>query len=163
MAKQHSPRFLAIVESARSKIGECSADDLPELIDSGGVIIDVRERYEFDSGHLIGAIHIGKGVIERDIEKHNFSTEEKLILYCGGGFRSAIAAKSLRFKSKHVALGMISTTFFPEDVEDERFARCSGGIGGLSLIHARSFLNIISLSLFYSAKKCVSLRQSLLI
>ena len=96
MAKQHSPRFLAIVESARRKIGECSADDLPELIDSGGVIIDVRERYEFDSGHLIGAIHIGKGVIERDIEKHNFSTEEKLILYCGGGFRSAIAAKSLQ-------------------------------------------------------------------
>ncbi len=96
MAKQHSPRFLAIVESARNEIGECSVDDLPALIDSGSVIIDVREQHEFDSGHLIGAIHLGKGVIERDIEKHNFSTEEKLILYCGGGFRSAIAAKSLQ-------------------------------------------------------------------
>ncbi|MEC8540514.1 MAG: rhodanese-like domain-containing protein [Candidatus Thermoplasmatota archaeon] len=96
MAKQHSPRFLAIVESARNEIGECSVDDLPALIDSGSVIIDVREQHEFDSGHLIGAIHLGKGVIERDIEKHNFSTEQKLILYCGGGFRSAIAAKSLQ-------------------------------------------------------------------
>ncbi len=96
MAKQHSPRFLAIVESVRNEIGECSVDDLPALIDSGSVIIDVREQHEFDSGHLIGAIHLGKGVIERDIEKHNFSTEQKLILYCGGGFRSAIAAKSLQ-------------------------------------------------------------------
>ena len=96
MAKQHSPRFLAIVESARNEIGECSVDNLPALIDSGSVIIDVREQHEFDSGHLIGAIHLGKGVIERDIEKHNFSTEQKLILYCGGGFRSAIAAKSLQ-------------------------------------------------------------------
>tara|TARA_B100000161_G_scaffold192573_1_gene139658 strand:+ start:637 stop:1005 length:369 start_codon:yes stop_codon:yes gene_type:complete len=96
MAKQHSPRFLAIVESARNEIGECSVEDLPALIDSGSVIIDVREQHEFDSGHLIGAIHLGKGVIERDIEKHNFSTEQKLILYCGGGFRSAIAAKSLQ-------------------------------------------------------------------
>ena len=96
MAKQHSPRVLAIVESARNEIGECSVDDLPALIDSGSVIIDVREQHEFDSGHLIGAIHLGKGVIERDIEKHNFNTEQKLILYCGGGFRSAIAAKSLQ-------------------------------------------------------------------
>jgi len=96
MAKKHNPRFLAIVESAREEISECSAGDLPELIEQGAVIIDVRENHEYESGHLSGAIHIGKGVIERDIEKFDFSTSTKLVLYCGGGFRSAIAAKSLK-------------------------------------------------------------------
>ena len=95
MAKKHNPRFLAIVEAAREEISECSASDLPELIELGAVIIDVRENHEYESGHLSGAIHIGKGVIERDIEKFDFSTSTKLVLYCGGGFRSAIAAKSL--------------------------------------------------------------------
>lgn len=96
MAKKHNPRFLAIVEAAREEISECSASDLPELIEQGAVIIDVRENHEYESGHLSGAIHIGKGVIERDIEKFDFSTSTKLVLYCGGGFRSAIAAKSLK-------------------------------------------------------------------
>ena len=95
MAKKHSPRFLNIVEDARSKISECLASDLLELIEQGAIVIDVREKHEFESGHFSGAIHIGKGVIERDIEKFEFSTSTKLVLYCGGGFRSAIAAKSL--------------------------------------------------------------------
>ena len=90
MAKQHSPRFLAIVEAARSEIGECSAEELPELIEAGAVVIDVRENHEFEAGHLTDAIHIGKGVIERDIEKSGFEDSQKIILYCGGGFRSAI-------------------------------------------------------------------------
>jgi len=96
MAKKHSPRFLSIVEDARSEISECLAGDLLELIEQGAVVIDVRERHEFEAGHFTGAIHIGKGVIERDIEKFDFSTSTKLVLYCGGGFRSAIAAKSLK-------------------------------------------------------------------
>ena len=96
MAKKHNPRFLSIVEAAREEISECSASDLPELIEQGAVIIDVRENHEYESGHLSGAIHIGKGVIERDIEKFDFPTSTKLVLYCGGGFRSAIAAKSLK-------------------------------------------------------------------
>ena len=96
MAKKHNPRFLAIVEAAREEISECSASDLLKLIEQGAVIIDVRENHEYESGHLSGAIHIGKGVIERDIEKFDFSTSTKLVLYCGGGFRSAIAAKSLK-------------------------------------------------------------------
>ena len=96
MAKQHSPRFLAIVEAARSEISECSAEELPELIEAGAVVIDVRENHEFEAGHLTDAIHIGKGVIERDIEKSGFEDSQKIILYCGGGFRSAIAAKSLQ-------------------------------------------------------------------
>ena len=96
MAKKHSPRFLAIVEAARSEISECSAAELSELVKQGAVVIDVREQHEFAAGHFSGAIHIGKGVIERDIERHDFAETDKLILYCGGGFRSAIAAKSLQ-------------------------------------------------------------------
>ena len=95
MAKKHSPRFLAIVNAARNEIEECDASDLPELISDGAVLIDVRERHEFEAGHHVDAIHIGKGVIERDIEKQDFDLEQKIVLYCGGGFRSAIAAKSL--------------------------------------------------------------------
>ena len=96
MAKKHSPRFLAIVEAARSEISECSAAELSELVKQGAMVIDVREQHEFAAGHFSGALHIGKGVIERDIEKHDFAQNDKLILYCGGGFRSAIAAKSLQ-------------------------------------------------------------------
>ena len=96
MAKKHSPRFLAIVEAARAEIVECLAADLTELTEAGAVVIDVREQHEFEAGHLAGAIHIGKGVLERDVEKFDFSTSTKLVLYCGGGFRSAIAAKSLQ-------------------------------------------------------------------
>ena len=96
MAKKHSPRFLAIVEAARSEISECSAAELSEFVKQGAVVIDVREQHEFAAGHFSGAIHVGKGVIERDIEKHDFAQNDKLILYCGGGFRSAIAAKSLQ-------------------------------------------------------------------
>ena len=95
MAKKHSPRFLAAVEDARAKISECLASDLSKLVSEGAVVIDVRERHEYEAGHYVEAIHIGKGVIERDIEKHDFDIGQKIVLYCGGGFRSAIAAKSL--------------------------------------------------------------------
>ena len=95
MAKKHSPRFLAIVNAARDEIQECNASDLPRLIGNGAVLIDVREQHEFEAGHHVDAIHIGKGVIERDIEKQEFDINQQIVLYCGGGFRSAIAAKSL--------------------------------------------------------------------
>ena len=98
MAKKHSPRFLAIVEAARDEIAECEASDVRTMMEDGGslVVIDVRERHEFEAGHLAGAVHIGKGVIERDVEKHEFADDARIVLYCGGGFRSAIAAKSLQ-------------------------------------------------------------------
>ena len=96
MAKKHTPRFLAIVENARAKISECSASELSKLVSEGAVVIDVREQHEFEAGHYVDAIHIGKGVIERDIEKQGFEIKQKIVLYCGGGFRSAIAAKSLQ-------------------------------------------------------------------
>jgi rhodanese-related sulfurtransferase len=98
MAKTHSPRFLSIVEQARAQIPECEAPDLRAMCADGErlVVIDVRERHEYEAGHLVGAIHIGKGVLERDIEKHDLSEDSRLVLYCGGGFRSAIAALSLK-------------------------------------------------------------------
>ena len=98
MAKKHNPRFLESVNAAREIIAECSSNELNSLIKENKkmVIIDVRERHEFEAGHLEGAIHIGKGVLERDIEDHEISDDEHIILYCGGGFRSALAAKSLQ-------------------------------------------------------------------
>ena len=98
MAKTHSPKFLSIVEQARSMIPECDAVQLREMLAEGQplVVLDVRERHEYEAGRLAGSIHIGKGVIERDIEKHDFDDDARLVLYCGGGFRSAIAARSLK-------------------------------------------------------------------
>ncbi len=98
MAKKHNPRFLAIVEVARREINECEAGDLRVMLDDGAplVVIDVRERHEFEAGHFEGAVHIGKGVIERDIEKQDLVDDARIVLYCGGGYRSAIAAKSLQ-------------------------------------------------------------------
>lgn len=79
-------------------IPECDAVQLREMLADGHplVVLDVREAHEFEAGHLTGSIHIGKGVLERDIEKHGFSDDARLVLYCGGGFRSAIAAQSLK-------------------------------------------------------------------
>ena len=98
MAKTHSPKFLEIVEAARASIPECNASDLRAMLMDGSplYVIDVRERHEFEAGHLEGSLHIGKGVLERDIEKHQFAEDARLVLYCGGGFRSAIAARSLK-------------------------------------------------------------------
>mgnify|MGYP006133960159 FL=1 len=98
MAKQHPPRFLAIVESARESIPECNAQELKLMLSDNQslLVIDVRERHEFEAGHLEGAVHIGKGVLERDIEKQDVADDARIVLYCGGGYRSALAAKSLQ-------------------------------------------------------------------
>ena len=98
MAKKHSPKFLAIVEAARAEIPECEAQQLRLMLEDGKplTVLDVRERHEFENGHLAGAVHVGKGVLERDIEKHELTDDSRIVLYCGGGFRSAIAAKSLK-------------------------------------------------------------------
>ena len=98
MAKKHSPKFLAIVEAARSMIPECEAGQLRTMLEDGNplLVLDVRERHEFEAGHLVGSVHIGKGVLERDIEKQEVAGDSRIVLYCGGGFRSAIAARSLK-------------------------------------------------------------------
>jgi rhodanese-related sulfurtransferase len=95
--KNHSPAFLAIVEDAKSRVTEVSAaDSLAAAAQGQGIIVDVREESEYAAGHVAGAIHLGKGVIERDIEKVVPNPETPLYLYCGGGFRSALAADNLQ-------------------------------------------------------------------
>jgi rhodanese-related sulfurtransferase len=97
MAK-HTPRFLQIVNDARARVKETTIDDVKAMIDRGEkfILVDVREESEFAKDHLPGAIHLGKGVIERDIETQVPDTGSKLVLYCGGGFRSALAADNLQ-------------------------------------------------------------------
>jgi rhodanese-related sulfurtransferase len=98
MAKQHSPRFLKLVESVRPHIKECSIQDLQKHLQEGkpGIVLDVREESEFAAGHVPGARHLGKGIIERDIESVVPETGTKVLLYCGGGFRSALVAETLQ-------------------------------------------------------------------
>ena len=97
MSKQHAAGFLKLVENAKSRISEISAQDLPDILaaDKDALIIDVREESEFAAGHAVNAIWIGKGVIERDIESLVPDQDTPLYLYCGGGFRSALAASAL--------------------------------------------------------------------
>ncbi len=98
MAVQHPPRFLKIVEDAKSRVGETTVDEVKTRMDRGDkfVLVDVREESEFEKDHLPGAIHMGKGVIERDIEQKVPDLNTPLVLYCGGGFRSALAADNLQ-------------------------------------------------------------------
>lgn len=94
---KHAPGFLALVKDARSRIRECTVDDLKSgQVPAGAAIIDVREESEFAAGHIPGAAHMSKGVIERDIETRFPDKGAPLVLYCGGGFRSALAADQLQ-------------------------------------------------------------------
>ena len=98
MAKHHSPRFLKIVDDAKSRVRELTVDDVKKRLDRGDklLLIDVREESEWAKGHLPGAIHLGKGIIERDVEERVPDTTAELVLYCGGGYRSALAADNLQ-------------------------------------------------------------------
>lgn len=95
---QHAPRFLEIVNDAKSRVKETTVDEVKRKLDHGDkvLLVDVREESEFAKDHLPGAIHLGKGVIERDIEKRVPDMKTPMILYCGGGFRSAMAADNLQ-------------------------------------------------------------------
>ncbi len=94
----HSPRFLQIVESVRPHIRECVVADVQNRLARGDkfLLIDVREESEFNAGHLPTARWLGKGIIERDIESIVPDPDTELVLYCGGGFRSALAADNLQ-------------------------------------------------------------------
>jgi rhodanese-related sulfurtransferase len=98
MAHQHSPRFLKIVEETKQRIREVSIDEVKARLDRGQkfLLIDVREESEWAKDHLPGAIHLGKGIIERDVEERVPDLATPLVLYCGGGFRSALAADNLQ-------------------------------------------------------------------
>lgn len=98
MAAQHSPRFLQIVADAKTRVTECTVADVKRRLAAGEklTLVDVREESEYAAGHVPGAIHLGKGVIERDAEKKLPDAVAEVILYCGGGFRSALAADNLQ-------------------------------------------------------------------
>lgn len=96
--KQHSPRFLALVEEARSQIEQCTVDDVRrrQAAGEGFFFLDVREESEFAADHARGARHLGKGILERDIETLVPHAGDPIVLYCGGGYRSALAALNLK-------------------------------------------------------------------
>jgi len=98
MAQQHPPRFLKIVDDAKGRVRETSVDEIKARMDrrDNFVLVDVREDHEYDKDHLPGAVHLGKGIIERDIEGKYADLATPLVLYCGGGFRSALAADNLQ-------------------------------------------------------------------
>ncbi len=96
--KHHSPGFLAIVEDAKQRVKEIDIGEYKRLRASGeaGQLVDVREESEFSALHAEGAVHLSKGVIERDIETRFPDKDTKLVLYCGGGYRSALAADNIQ-------------------------------------------------------------------
>ena len=98
MAHQHTPRFLKIVEDAKSRVRENTPEDVRRKQQAGEsfYLVDVREDNEWQKGHAKGAIHLGKGIIERDVEQAIPDHDAEIILYCGGGFRSALAADALQ-------------------------------------------------------------------
>ena len=95
---KHAPGFLAIANDAKSRVKEVNVDQAMEAMgqDPDARLIDVREELEYAAGHVAGAEHISKGVMERDIEKLHPDQSQPLYLYCGGGFRSALAADNLQ-------------------------------------------------------------------
>src|SRR5690348_17497714 len=95
---QHSPRFLKIVDDARKRVRETTVDEVKKRLDRKEkfLLVDVREESEFAKDHLPGAVHLGKGIIERDIEARAPDVNTEMVLYCGGGFRSAMAADNLQ-------------------------------------------------------------------
>src|ERR1700693_4102678 len=98
MAPDHPQGFLKLVNDAKTRIREETVQDTKKRIDAGEKIylVDTREDAEWARGHIPGAIHLGKGVIERDIEKTIPDKDARIVLYCGGGFRSALAADNLK-------------------------------------------------------------------
>jgi len=94
---KHSPGFLKIVDDAKSRVREVTVEETRKRLETGKArLIDVREESEWEAGHALGAQHIGKGVIERDIEQKVPDKNSELILYCGGGFRSALSADNIQ-------------------------------------------------------------------
>jgi rhodanese-related sulfurtransferase len=94
--KNHNQGFLALVNDAKSRIKQVDIDEYRKMPNDDSVLIDVREDNEWAAGHAADAIHLGKGIIERDIESQIPDKTTTLVLYCGGGFRSSLAADALQ-------------------------------------------------------------------
>lgn len=95
---EHSSAFLALVNEARKNIKEVSIDDVREMMDESRdfALIDVREESEWSRGRIAGAVYLGKGIIERDIERFIPDTSKEIVMYCGGGFRSVLTTETLQ-------------------------------------------------------------------
>ena len=94
---KHSPGFLKLVDDAKSRVSEISIDETRQKLETGKAkVIDVREESEWAAGHVRGAEHLGRGILERDTEARVPDKNAELILYCGGGFRSALSADNLQ-------------------------------------------------------------------
>lgn len=95
---KHNAGFLKLVEEARRQIQECTVEQVKGRLDRGDVFefLDVREDHEYAQDHALGAKHLGRGILERDIETVIPNKQAEIVLYCGGGYRSALAAESLR-------------------------------------------------------------------
>ena len=93
---KHNPGFLKLVDHAKSRVKEVNIDKYKSMPPDGHILIDIREDNEWAAGHAKGAVHLSKGIIERDIETEVPDKSQTLVLYCGGGFRSALAAKNLQ-------------------------------------------------------------------
>ncbi len=93
---EHTKEFLELAEAAQSRVKEISVAETLKKVENGTALIDVREDNEWEDGHAKGATHIGRGVIERDIIGKFPNKNQELILYCGGGYRSALAADNLQ-------------------------------------------------------------------
>jgi rhodanese-related sulfurtransferase len=98
MAVHHSPRFLQLVRDAKQRVRETTVEQVKARLDRGDklCLIDVREESEYAKDHLPGAVHLGRGILERDVEQRLPDVGTEIILYCGGGFRSALAADNLQ-------------------------------------------------------------------
>jgi rhodanese-related sulfurtransferase len=98
MARQHSPGFLALVQDAKQRIRQTTIPELKKRLEAKEQfhLIDVREDHEWAAGHIPGAIHLSKGIIERDIEEKLPNREAEILLYCGGGYRTALVADNLQ-------------------------------------------------------------------
>lgn len=97
MAKQHSPQFLKLAEAAKAEVRELTCAQLVDRLKQPGslLLLDVREDHEWQLGHIPGATHLGRGILERDIEQTCPDFNREIVVYCGGGFRSALAAVNL--------------------------------------------------------------------
>lgn len=98
MSKKHSQKFVELVNDALTRIPEISAEEVAKKLEmkEDFVLVDTREKEEYEAGHLPNAIYLSKGVIERDIEQHVPDLDKEIVLYCGGGYRSALAADNLK-------------------------------------------------------------------
>ena len=107
---QHSPGFLKLVNEARSRVRELTVDEARERLarNPRAVVMDVREESEWQAGHAAQAIHLGKGILERDLEKRIPDLDTEIIMYCGGGFRSALtadAAQRMGYRNVYSLIG----------------------------------------------------------